>query len=230
MSRRKAGEVIKDQRIKINNILITEPWFEVNPDEDEILLDGKRICKTLFKKVVYAINKPSNYITTMADYRGRKTVKDLITGKIKENVFHVGRLDMNTHGLLLLTNDGELANKLTHPSSGITKTYIATISGILSRQDIDSLEKGITLKDGFKTAGATLKILRTKGSQSIVKLIITEGHKREVREMFNSIGKEVIDLERVSIGNLSVKIVPVEGAIKRLNSKEIAKLNEKGTL
>lgn len=166
----------------------------------------------------------------MTDYRGRKTVKDLIEGKIKENVFHVGRLDMNTRGLLLLTNDGELANTLTHPSSGITKTYIAKINGVLSRREIDSLEKGLTLKDGFKTAGAKLRILRIKGNQSIVKLIITEGHKREVREMFVSCGKEVIDLERVAIGSLSVKTVPVSGDIKLLNKKEIASLNEKGTL
>ena len=139
MSRRKAGEAIKNLKIKVNDSVVSEPWTEINPETDRVYLDGQLLNAAKINVVVYAVNKPSGFITAMSDYRGRKTVKDLVDGRITENIFHVGRLDKDTSGLLLLTNDGDLANKLTHPSSNKTKTYLATIKAMISQGEIASL-------------------------------------------------------------------------------------------
>nr|WP_272940774.1 pseudouridine synthase [Kosmotoga olearia] len=174
--------------------------------------------------MVYALNKPRGYLSSMSDDRGRKTIADLIKGKIPEKVFHVGRLDMDTEGLIILTNDGELARKLSHPSSKIRKTYVARVTGKLSHHEIKRLENGVVLRDGFKTSGASIRVIRASLRDTLVEIIIHEGHKREIREMFKVFDKHVLYLKRTAIGSLKVDIVPNPGDIKKLTGQEIQKL------
>ncbi|AKI98337.1 pseudouridine synthase [Kosmotoga pacifica] len=221
LSRRKAGEVIKAGRVKVDDRIVTDPWLEID-HFSKVFLDGKKVVPQKIEKVVYALNKPVGVLTAMKDDRGRPTITDLITGKIKEKVFHVGRLDKDTEGLLLLTNDGEFANEIAHPSSEIKKTYVAVIAGKLSIKDIKRLEEGIILQDGFKTSGAEVRVLNEMGRKTVVELKIHEGHKREVREMFRAIHKKVLALKRTAIGGLKLDVVPKPGMIKKLGKRELS--------
>ncbi|WP_083763192.1 pseudouridine synthase [Kosmotoga olearia] len=215
---------MKGNRVLINGKPVTEPWFEIDPVKDSITLDGKKVRPRKQQRVVYALNKPRGYLSSMSDDRGRKTIADLIKGKIPEKVFHVGRLDMDTEGLIILTNDGELARKLSHPSSKIRKTYVARVTGKLSHHEIKRLENGVVLRDGFKTSGASIRVIRASLRDTLVEIIIHEGHKREIREMFKVFDKHVLYLKRTAIGSLKVDIVPNPGDIKKLTGQEIQKL------
>ncbi|OAA31515.1 pseudouridine synthase [Kosmotoga arenicorallina S304] len=223
LSRRKAGEAIKSGRVKVNGRVITDPWLEIDSFSN-VFLDNEKVNPRYEEKVVYAFHKPAGIITAMKDDRGRLTIADLVAGKIREKVFHVGRLDRDTEGLLLLTNDGNFANKIAHPSSEIEKTYIATIDDFLSEKELEILSKGVILEDGFKTSGARVRVLKKKEKSTIVELIIHEGHKREVREMFKVLNKRVLALKRTAIGGLNIDIVPKPGMIKRLNEEELSKI------
>lgn len=192
--------------------------------KDTVTLDGKKIEPIKQQRVTYALNKPRGYLSSMSDDRGRKTIADLIKGKILEKVFHVGRLDMDTEGLMILTNDGELARKLSHPSSEIKKTYIARVIGKLNPHEIKRLENGVVLRDGFKTSGAFIKVIQSSERETLVEITIHEGHKREIREMFKVFNKHVLYLKRTAIGGLKVEIVPNPGDIKKLTGQEIQKL------
>lgn len=198
-SRRKSEDIIKDGRVKVNGKIVTELGRKIDPKKDEIRVDNKIIKKEKSRYIL--LNKPSGYITTTNDPQGRKTVMDLIN--IKERVYPVGRLDYDTTGLLLLTNDGEVANKVMHPSYKIDKEYLSTISGTLSKKDIDLLENGIKLSDGI-TAPAEVEIVVEYSNRSIVKITLHEGRKNQIKRMFKKLGYSVEELKRIKIGPLTL--------------------------
>ncbi len=224
-SRRKAEELIQDGKVRVNgkNATIGD---KVNPLIDKVEVDGQLINNKT-KKVYILLNKPIGYVTTVKDQFDRDTVMDLIKG-VKERVVPVGRLDMYTSGALLLSNDGEFINKITHPKNEITKTYNVTISGNIEENDIQKLKNGVIIEeDGkdYKTKPAKVKILKIdeEKKQSRIQITIHEGKNREVRKMCEAIGKKVIALHRVSIGNLNVKNLPL-GKYRFLTKNEVDKL------
>ena len=220
-SRRKCEEYITDGRIKVNGKIINELGTKVNPEKDEIYFDDKKIENK--EELVYILlNKPIGYVTTAKDQFNRDTVMNLI--KIKERVVPVGRLDMYTSGALLLSNDGNFVYKITHPKHEINKTYTVTLKGIVTREDIEKLEKGVDI-GGYTTKPAKVKILKTDIEKNISRLEITihEGKNRQVRKMCEAIGKKVQALHRTKIGNISVKTLKI-GQWRYLTKKEIEEL------
>jgi 23S rRNA pseudouridine2605 synthase len=210
--------------VKVNGRIETYPRLDVFPESSEILLDGNRLIFSSEEKVVYLVNKPIGYLSAMSDDRGRKTLSDLVSDRIKERVFHVGRLDQDSCGLILMTNDGDLSNLVSHPASEIEKTYVVGIKGKLTDRDLEAVKGGLTLGDGFMTSPAKIRLVRSDGDFSKYAITIHEGHKREIREIFRVLNKSVSSLVRVSIGPLSISLVPNPGDIKRLSRKEIASL------
>lgn len=183
-------------------------------------MDGKEI-RLEENKVYILLNKPAGYITTAKDQFSRKTVLDLIDG-VKERIYPVGRLDYDTSGLLLLTNDGDLAYLLTHPKHEIQKTYRVMISGRLGEKDIGALQTGVDMED-FGTAPAKIKILETAEKYSILNITIHEGRNRQVRKMFEELGFPVLRLERITLGALSIRGLD-EGKWRYLNKREVESL------
>ena len=218
-SRRKADELISAGRVKVNNITLQEPGYDVKPD-DRVTVDGKRISVSE-KKVYIALNKPIGYVTTVSDNQGRPTVMDLITD-IEERIFPVGRLDYNTSGLLLLTNDGDFSQKISHPIHELGKTYRAKVQGIISREKLARLRRGVDI-GGFITSRAEVEIYKELPKQTIVDITIHEGKNRQVRKMFKAVGNPVIELKRISIGNVKLGRL-IEGGYRNLTQKEIASL------
>ncbi|NLK73653.1 MAG: rRNA pseudouridine synthase [Clostridiales bacterium] len=215
-SRRKAEEMIRAGRVKVNGIKIDQMGYIVNND-DVVELDGKKI--SIDEKLVYiALNKPVGYITSVSDEQQRPTVMDLLSD-LEFRVFPVGRLDFNTSGLLLLTNDGQMSYKLTHPSHKIYKTYRVKASGILSQQDIERLKKGVDI-GGYITAKAYVMVEGFKDNCTIVEIKIFEGKNRQVRRMFKSIGHKVLELERIAIGDIQLGKLK-RGHYRKLTKKEI---------
>ncbi len=216
-SRRKAEELIKNGKIKVNDRIITEMGVKIDPQRDIIKYNNKRLSIENEKKYII-LNKPEGYITTVSDQFGRPTVMDLIKD-IKERVYPVGRLDYNTSGLLLLTNDGNLTHKITHPKSQIKKTYIAKIKGIISNSKMNRFKNGIDI-GGYITAPAQIKLINKKNGCSIVKIIIHEGKNRQIRRMMDKIGHPVLELKRVAIGKITLDNLP-KGQWRYLTESEI---------
>ena len=215
-SRRDAVELIKDEQVKVNGTVITEPGHKVT-DKDEVKVNGKRIF--IQKELVYILlNKPKDYITTSDDPQGRKTVLDLIKGVTDQRIYPIGRLDRNTTGVLLLTNDGELTQKLSHPSFQIKKVYEVTLDRPLEKADFQKLMAGVTLEDGFVAPDA-LGYADSK-DKKIVGIEIHSGRNRIVRRMFEHLGYDVRNLDRVLFANLTKKNVD-RGKWRFLNEKEV---------
>jgi 23S rRNA pseudouridine2605 synthase len=232
LSRRKSADHIKENGVKVNGKLIKEPWYEIEYG-DEIEFEGKKhkfsnIKEKKDDKVYYLLNKPKEVLCSMEDQFGRKTIKDLIKGKIKEdNIFHVGRLDYNTSGIILLTNDGDLGNYLLHPKYKVEKIYDVLVMGHPKKEELKDLERGVEIEGGFKTKPAKIEKVKKKGNNHQIILKITEGRKRQVRLMFKSIGYTVLNLKRLAFGPWEIKRVPKEGDILKLDSKEVNKLFKK---
>lgn len=201
-SRRACEMLILDGRVQVNGKVVKELGVKVDPDVDEIRVDGE-ICRIKIKPIYIIMNKPKGVLTTVKDPFGRPTIIDLLAG-VRERVFPVGRLDKDTEGLLIITNDGELSYKLTHPKHQVDKTYIAKVLGIPDEKDIKRLRKGIFLEDG-KTAPARVRILKKGKNFAVLEIIIHEGRKRQVRRMCESIGHPVLTLKRTRIGNLTLR-------------------------
>lgn len=227
LSRRKSTQAILDGRIKIDGQVELYPRRELDPAVSKLTIDDTPLQYRADQKVVYLLNKPAGVLSAMTDDRGRKTLADLIEGRIKERVFHVGRLDQGTSGIIIMTNDGDLANLISHPSSEIRKTYIVKIKGSLKDEELQLIRNGITLQDGFTTSPADAYITRKDRETTTLRLTISEGHKREIREMLRVIGKRVQNLVRVSIGGLHISLVPNPGDIKKLSKKEVELLKKK---
>lgn len=217
-SRRKCEEYILNGRVKVNGKIITELGTKINPDTDKIEFDEKMI-EIKNNKVYILLNKPVGYVTTAKDQFDRKIVLDLI--KTKERVVPVGRLDMYTSGALILSNDGEFINKITHPSHEVEKTYNVTIRGIVNEDEIDKLRNGVDI-GGYITKPAKVRILKIDEKNNITRLEIKihEGKNRQIRKMINCIDKNVIALHRVSIGNITVKNMKI-GEYRFLKENEI---------
>ena len=214
--RREAAELIKQQQITVNGTIIIEPGFKVS-DKDMVKYKGKKLlAKTT--AVYILLNKPKDYITTLDDPKGRKTVLDLIRGATPERVYPVGRLDRNTTGVLLLTNDGELAQKLTHPSYEIKKIYEVTLDKDLTKKDFDKILEGLQLEDGMARADV-LSYTDAKDKKSIG-IEIHNGRNRIVRRMFEHLGYSVEKLDRVLFANLTKKNVN-RGRWRLLTEKEV---------
>ena len=219
-SRRKAEELIQKGKVKVNGELITTMGYKVSVN-DFIEVEGNPLDE-VEDKVYYLLNKPRGVVTTSSDEKGRKTVVDLI--ETKKRIYPVGRLDYDTTGLIILTNDGELTNYLIHPKNKIEKVYVAKIKGIVTKEELGKLCKGVTI-DGYKTSKAKAKILKIdkKKNTSVVELIIHEGKNHQVKKMFEAIGYEVLKLKRESIAFLTLDGVK-PGDYRELSIKEVKKL------
>ncbi len=200
-SRRKAEELILSGKVKVNGVVINTLGTKIDDEKDVVLVDDKIINKNL-NFIYIKLNKPIGYVTTVKDQFNRDTVIDLID--IKERIYPIGRLDYNTSGLLLLTNDGDLANKLMHPKYHIYKTYVADIDGHISQEAINKLKTGVTIDEFYKTAPANVKLLTSVNNTSKVEISIYEGKNRQVRKMFNAVGHEVKALKRISFGEIEL--------------------------
>jgi 23S rRNA pseudouridine2605 synthase len=215
-SRREAVELIKDEKVKVNGTVVTEPGFKV-AEKDEVKVNGKKIF--IQKELVYILlNKPKDYITTSDDPQGRKTIMDLMKGVTNQRIYPVGRLDRNTTGVLLLTNDGELTQKLSHPSFQVKKVYEVTLDRPLEKGDFEQLLQGVTLEDGFIAPDA-LGYADPK-NKKLVGIEIHSGRNRIVRRMFEHLGYDVKGLDRVLFANLTKKNVD-RGKWRFLNEKEV---------
>jgi 23S rRNA pseudouridine2605 synthase len=217
-SRRKCEEMIETGRVTVNGEIATI-GDRVDIDTDKVAVNGISIDLKTEKKY-YLLNKPAGFITTVRDTRGRPTVMHLI--KEKERLFPVGRLDKNTRGLLLITNDGYLAQKMTHPSHGIEKTYLVQVQGNLTSQWLQKLRKGVVLEEG-KTMPARVRVLRQAADRALLEITIHEGKKRQIRRMLAALGLEVLDLMRTKVGPLTLHGLE-EGSYRSLTPEEIRKL------
>lgn len=218
-SRRKSEELIMSGSVKVNGELVTTLGFKVDPTKDQIEVNGKPVQVEPKKTLLFY--KPKSVITSMTDPQGRGVVADYFTA-IPERVYPVGRLDYHTEGLLVLTNDGELAHWLTHPRYQVEKEYIATVRGKPCKSKIEWLRKGIMLEDGW-TAPAKVQLLRSNGNHSQLRLIIHEGRNRQVRRMCEAIGHPVIKLIRTRIAFLTLTGLK-KGEYRELSSKESQRL------
>ncbi len=218
-SRRKCEEIILNKKVKVNGKIIDELGYKVS-DSDHITVNDIEVKKK--EKEYYILYKPEKVICSVKDEKNRTTVIDYIN--TNEKIFPIGRLDYDTSGLLLLTNDGELANMLTHPSHKVEKKYLAKIDGIINPKDIYMLENGIVL-DGIKTKKAKAKIQKIdkKNKKSFVELTITEGRNHQVKNMFGALGYKVLKLKRTNYDFLTLKNLSI-GQSRKLTIKEIKKL------
>lgn len=224
-SRRKAEQLIKEGRVKVDGEVVRELGVKADPGNQEIRVNG-RLLKKNPEKIYILLNKPPGYVTTLKDPQGRPTVISLLKG-IKQRVFPVGRLDLETRGALLLTNDGELANKIIHPSYSVKKTYIARVYGSPSNASLKKLTEGIEL-EGRLTAPARIKEIKSSRRSSLFKIIIHEGRKRQVRKMFAAVGHPVLELTRTAYGHLKLGDLP-EGQYRMLKTKELTQIFRKNS-
>ena len=206
-SRRKAEELIQQGKIKVNNKKVTELGTKINPSKDKIEYEGK-IVTIQQEKIYILLNKPIGYVTTAKDQFNRDSVLDLV--KVKQRVVPVGRLDMYTSGALLLTNDGDFVYQVTHPKHEIEKTYTVTIKGIVQKEEIELLRKGVTIEN-YTTRPAKVRILKIEEEkgQSRLEIMIHEGKNRQVRKMCEAIGHNVLALHRSKIAGIGVKDLPL---------------------
>ena len=218
-SRRHADEMIAAGRVAVNSRVAT--LGESVEDDDEIAVDGQILTITEKKEEYYIMNKPKGVLCTVSDDRGRKTVIDLLPEGVGR-VFPVGRLDYETEGLLILTNDGDLAFRLTHPKTEIPKTYMVRIEGTLTEKDLNPIRSGIEL-DGILTKKCKAHIVETNKAYTKVHITITEGRNRQVRRMFEAIGKNVEFLKRISLGQLKLTGLD-RGQCRALREDEISYL------
>ncbi|KKO52031.1 pseudouridine synthase [Paenibacillus sp. DMB20] len=222
-SRRKCEELILEGKVQVNGETVTALGTKADPDEDIITVNGKPIKNE--KKVYVMLNKPKGVITSASDPEGRKIVSDYLKG-IKERVYPIGRLDYDTEGLLLLTNDGEFANLLSHPKYHVPKTYLATVKGVPHGTELDKLRAGIMLEDGMTSpAEVEYKDVDPDNKQSVISITIHEGRNRQVRRMFEAISHPVIRLKRISFGDLLLQNLK-RGVYRHLTPDEINTLRQ----
>jgi 23S rRNA pseudouridine2605 synthase len=221
-SRRAAEKLMAEGRVAVNGKTIFELGTKADPANDDIRVDGRRI-KAAERPRYILLNKPRGYVTTRSDEKRRKTVLDLLGG-VREYVYPVGRLDYDTEGLLLLTNDGDLAAALTHPRHGVERTYEARVTGMPDERDLERLRKGVPL-DGKRTLPAAVVLLNSgrRDANGIVLITIKEGRNRQVRRMLEAVGHPVDRLKRTKIGPIGDRKLPA-GAWRDLTAEEVRRL------
>ncbi|MFW5749298.1 MAG: pseudouridine synthase [Halanaerobium sp.] len=220
-SRRKSEEIIAEGRVKVNGETVTEMGFKVDPDQDEIVVDGEVISEE--KKRYILLNKPEGYITTVSDPEGRPTVMDLIPD-LKQRLYPAGRLDYDSSGLLIMTNDGDLTYKLTHPKKEVDKKYRVLAEGELREEDFDKFEAGMVI-DGQKTAPVKISNVSYHDQKTQFDIVLHEGRNRQVRRMAKIAGFPVISLKRTAFAFLTLKGVR-EGEFRYLSDREVKKLKK----
>lgn len=219
-SRRGADELILSGRVSVNGKKITTLGLEVDPDHDEVTVDS-RVVRPCEETYVVLFSKPCKVTTTLSDPHAERTVADYFRD-FPVRLFPVGRLDRDTSGLLIMTNDGDLAHKLTHPKFEKTKTYLANCAGVLQRHDIEKLQKGILLEDGW-TLPALVANIHFQQSQTFLEITIREGKNRQIRRMFDAIGHPIQQLRRIAIGSLRSPAMK-DGSYRVLTPAEIRDL------
>lgn len=221
-SRRKAEQLILEGKVTVNGEVIKELGVKCDPNKDDIRVNGEQIFID-DERIVILFNKPAKVITSMSDPHNRKKVVDFI--KIDERVYPIGRLDYDTEGLLLLTNDGDLANRLMHPKYGIQKIYEVIIKGSLKKDEISKLRNGILLRDGLTSPAKITMIAKLSNNRSKINVTIHEGRNRQVRRMFEALNYEVEYLKRICYGFLTLEGVEI-GRYRHLSKKEVARLKD----
>lgn len=215
-SRRKAEELIQSGKVAVNGIIITELGAKADTIKDVVSLDGK-VCEPTQQQIYIALHKPEGVITSVTDPYNRKTVMDYLPNDI--HCYPVGRLDYDTSGLLILTNDGALAQQLTHPKNRISKTYIATVKGFPTKATLITFQNGIII-DEKPTAPCEIEIIKKLQTNTKVRIKIKEGRNRQVRKMCEAIGHDVISLKRVEVGHVKLENLP-KGQWRYLSEKEV---------
>jgi 23S rRNA pseudouridine2605 synthase len=225
-SRRQAEQLILDNKVKVNGVIVNELGSKVTP-EDKVEVEGKLLSGEA--KVYILLNKPKNCVSTLQDDRDRPTVMDYLKD-IKERVYPIGRLDFDTTGVLLFTNDGDFANALAHPSHNIDKVYIATVKGVISIDELKPLADGVEI-DFRKTSPAQLRIIKANFEKdyTVVEIIIHEGRNRQIKKMFEAINIRVMKLNRDKFAGLTAVGVE-EGKYRHLTSSEIERLKKEAKL
>lgn len=219
-SRRAAEQIILDGRVNVDGKIITELGAKFDIEINKIKVDNKPLSFTE-EKMYILLNKPQNVLSSAKDDRGRKTVVDLIAD-VNERIYPVGRLDYDTEGLILLTNDGELMNALLHPKYQINKTYLAKVTGNVTKDKLYKLQNGIQLDDGL-TAPAIVRVVGKSGTEAKIEITIHEGRNRQVRRMFAAIDCEVKKLKRIKFANLTIHDLKI-GQYRRLTETELENL------
>ena len=216
-SRRGAEAIIAQGRVFVNGSRVTEMGVQIDEESDEVMLDGE-ILKPEKKKVYIMLNKPAGFVTTVSDDKGRRTVMELVS-EINERIYPVGRLDYNSEGLLIMTNDGELANKLMHPRGSVEKNYLVEVAGNVNMDLIAAFRHGIKI-DGYMTKPADIEVVGATKYGAKMKVTIREGKNRQIRKMFEAQGCSVKRLKRTGEAGLSLGHLP-EGKWRRLSEQEI---------
>lgn len=219
-SRRASEELIVEGRVEVNGSIVTELGTRVDPEKDTIRVDGSRIPAARHH-VYLVLNKPRGVISTMEDPEGRRTLADFVPPRTSR-LFHVGRLDTQTEGLIVLTNDGEFANRLAHPSYEVPKTYLVDAAGSMDNRTIKRLEKGVTLEDG-PVKPDRVKLVSCTETRTLLRITLHEGRNRIVRRMMDAVGHPVDRLSRVAIGPIMLGQLPI-GETRELTRDELGKL------
>ena len=219
-SRRKCESLITDGKVSVNGQIVDSLGSKVNPEVDKVLVSGK-VIKLEEKKIYIMLNKPEGYVTTNSDEKGRKTILDLV--KVNERIYPIGRLDYDSSGLLLLTYDGDIYNKIIHPRVKLNKKYIVKAKGIFTLEEIEKFEKGIDI-GGYVTADAKISIIKKFKDSCEVCVIIHEGKNRQIRKMCSALSHDVISLKRVEIGKLNLGNLE-KGKWRELGAQELNYIN-----
>ncbi|MDD6355623.1 MAG: pseudouridine synthase [Oscillospiraceae bacterium] len=220
-SRRKSEDLIRTGKVKVNGH-IAVIGQKINPKKDLVTVGKQKIVPPKTRNMIYImLNKPRGYVTTVSDEYDRKTVMDLIPD-IKERIYPVGRLDKDSEGLLIMTNDGSFTNCLTHPSHGLAKVYRVTVRPAVDDEILYNLRNGIVI-DGRKTAPADVTVLTEEENRVVLEFVLHEGRNREIRKMCESQGLEVARLKRTAVGSLKLGVLP-QGKYRELNEQEVKKL------
>ena len=220
-SRRKCEELIRRGNVKVNG-KVAVIGDKVDPYSDKVYVKGKRVTAAAKPKYRYImLNKPRGYVTTMNDERGRKCIKELIED-IEERVYPIGRLDKDSEGMLLLTNDGDFANHIMHPKKHINKVYRVTVRPAITEEMVEKLQTGIVL-DGRKTAPAQVRVVTKQEGRVVLEIVIREGRNRQIRRMCEAVGLEVLRLKRTEIAGVKLGMLP-QGSWRPLNEREMTRL------
>ncbi len=219
-SRREAERMVTEGRVSVNGKIIGTLGFKADPFRDHIKVDGRRLAP-FEPKVMLLLNKPRGYLSTVKDPKGRPTIMDLLKN-VKWRIYPVGRLDFDAEGLLLLTNDGGLAHRLSHPRFSVPKTYLVKIAGVPEEKKLVRLRRGVRLEDGEARA-VSCSLIREREKNSWVRIVVTEGRNRLVKRMFSAIGHPVLKLKRIEYGPVQLGELPF-GRFRYLTPEEVGKL------